>query len=280
MTPILLVDGHNLLYRAWFGFPARIRARSSSRDLTGVFGFTALLRKAQREYAADHEVVVVFDSETSATARMSIDPSYKADRVIADHTPMESYADVTRILDLAGVRWIEHPAAEADDVIAALTTRAVDDRRTVTVMSCDKDFYQLLATDLVRQLDTRRAAAHRLIDATGVRCRFGVRPDQWPDFRALTGDVADGIPGIRGIGPITAARLLAGDRGLDDLRPRCAVDRHAAVRRAVEHWDDVLRWRSLIRLDARAVVPEELVSGRATPTLLPAAALLEVLDLW
>jgi DNA polymerase-1 len=77
-TPLLLVDGSNLLFRSWFGFPARIKSRDKARDLTGVFGFFALLRVAVRkETAAAPEIMVVFDGELGSEERREADPAYK-----------------------------------------------------------------------------------------------------------------------------------------------------------------------------------------------------------
>ncbi|MFE2867709.1 hypothetical protein [Embleya sp. NPDC059259] len=111
-TPLLLVDGHHLLYNAWFGFRARITSRESA-DLTGVFGTLALLHKADREHAPDHEVFVAFDGEHGSAARAETDPDYKANRADADHSPIASLPWVKTALDTIGVRWIEHDTAKA-----------------------------------------------------------------------------------------------------------------------------------------------------------------------
>jgi 5'-3' exonuclease len=76
-VPLLVIDGSNLLFRAWFGFPARIRSRDKTRDLTGVFGFFALLRVAVRDEITTHpEITVVFDGELGSAARRETDPAY------------------------------------------------------------------------------------------------------------------------------------------------------------------------------------------------------------
>ncbi len=92
MTGLFLVDGHQLLYRTWFGFPARITSRDKTHDLTGVFGFLALMRKAHRLHAPDNELVVIFDSEHAAAGRAAAVPGYKADRATAGHSPVTALA--------------------------------------------------------------------------------------------------------------------------------------------------------------------------------------------
>ncbi|MFQ6197705.1 5'-3' exonuclease H3TH domain-containing protein [Streptomyces sp. NPDC000405] len=273
-TPLLLVDGHNLLYRAWYGFPARIQARSVSRDLTGVFGLAALLRKAHLAHADGHEVFVVFDAEDGSTTRVGADDTYKANRAAPEPGLIESLADIKRALDLASVRWIEQDGCEGDDVIATLTTTARTEGRDVDIMSVDKDFYQLLADPQVRVLNTMLAEDRRLIDGAAVQARFHVTADQWPDYRALTGDQSDNIAGVRGIGPKTAARLLADGRHLEQVPQAC-------IRPAwYEQWQRALRWREMIRLDCKVELPDDLLTGRPTNAMPRAAQLLETLDLW
>ncbi|RBM04619.1 5'-3' exonuclease H3TH domain-containing protein [Streptomyces sp. PT12] len=273
-APLLLVDGHNLLYRAWYGFPTRITSRDKLTDRTGVFGVCALLRKAQTQHAQDHELFVVFDAEDGSSARAEQDEGYKAQRPTPEPGLIESLADIKRGLDAMKVGWIEQPGCEGDDVIATLTTSARTGGREVTVMSADRDFYQLLADPGVRLLNTGLAEDRRLTTGAQLPPKWGVTAVQWPDYRALTGDPADNIPGVHGIGPRTAARLLADGRHLpdipaEDLKPAWAAQ-----------WEQVLRWREMIRLDHKVDIADDLLTGRATGRLLPAAALLEELCLW
>ncbi|WP_159029794.1 hypothetical protein [Streptomyces marincola] len=123
-APLLLVDGHNLLHRAWYGFAARITSRDKTDDRTGVFGFAALLRKAQGQHAQDHEVLVVFDAEDGSSTRAEQDREYKAQRPAPDPGLIASLADIKRGLDTMDVGWIEQPGVEGDDVIATLTATA------------------------------------------------------------------------------------------------------------------------------------------------------------
>lgn len=109
-VPLLLVDGSNLLFRAWFGFPARIRSRDKARDLTGVFGFFALLRVAVRDEIPAHpEITVVFDGELGSAARRETDPAYKAHRPGGEAAlaPIKALPDVKRGLDALKISWTE-----------------------------------------------------------------------------------------------------------------------------------------------------------------------------
>ncbi|QDY75338.1 5'-3' exonuclease [Streptomyces qinzhouensis] len=275
-VPLLLVDGHNLLHRAWFGFAARIWNRDKTVDRTGVFGFAALLRKAQAQHATGFEVFTVFDAENGSQTRLEQDPAYKGQRPAPDPGLMDSLPLVKAALDHAGVRWIEQDGCEADDVIATLTTRARAAGRPVDIMSADKDYIQLLCGGeaAVRLLNTGLGLDRRYTIAEHIYPRYGVHPAQWADYRALTGDPADNIAGLRGVGPKTAARLLADGRHLGaipvaELRPAWTTG-----------WPAVLRWREMIRLDTKTDLPDELLAGLPTPPLPKAPDVLEAMNLW
>ncbi|MFI5857383.1 5'-3' exonuclease H3TH domain-containing protein [Streptomyces parvulus] len=273
-APLLLVDGHYLLYRAWHGFAARIMSRDSAIDRTGVFGFIALLRKAQAQHADGFEIFVVFDSEDGSQARARQDSGYKAQRPAPETGLVESLALVKNALDHVGVQWIEQDGCEADDVIATLTTIARSEDRAVDIMTTDKDYIQLLVDPDVRLLNTALAQGRRYTADEHILPRYGVLAEQWPDFRALMGDPADNISGVRGIGAKTAARLLIDGRRLEsipieELRPAWAA-----------LWPEVLRWREMIRLDTKAAVPNNILTTVPSTSLKPAAHVLEALDLW
>jgi 5'-3' exonuclease len=273
VTPLLAVDGHHLLYRSWHGFTShRITSRDHSRDLTGIFGFLAILRKTHREEALDHEIIVAFDGEDAAARRQAADPGYKAARPAADHTAIASLPWVKDGLTAAGITWIELAGREGDDVLATLARDALTAGRHVTCYSGDRDLYQL-ADGQVTILSPARAR----ITPAAVRDRFAVSPAQWPDYRALTGDPADSIPGIPGVGPRTAAALLAGDRRLEHLTPAALPPR---CRAAGVHWDQVLTWRDIIRLNQHVPLPPGTASGTATAEMPRAAVILETLRLW
>ncbi len=282
VTPILLVDGHNLLWRAWFGFPARIRSRDRTRDVTGVFGFFALLRVAIRELPASPEVVVVFDGENAWDERTRVDPSYKAQRPTGDEAmaPIRSLADVERGLDRLAVRHICVDTAEADDIIAGMVQncRRQTPGRDVWIMSADRDFHQLL-DERTRILNPLRRPGHRVVDHFEVEDRFGVTPAQWCDRTSLVGDPSDGIPGVRGVGPITAARLLAGGLTIENL-PDSGRLTGKVGERVRDALPDVVRWKQLIRMRADHPVPAGLVAGSPTPELPAAPGVLDLLGLW
>jgi DNA polymerase-1 len=277
--PLLLVDGHNLLWGATFGFPAEIRSRDKTRLLTGLFGFFALLRVAIREDVSEPpEVIVVFDGQYGASDRQLLDPTYKAQRPTdeAALAPIQFLPDVKRGLDQCAIAWTELEHAEADDVIATLV-RTTPSPRPILLMSRDRDYYQLV-TDRVSVLNTKMRAGQRHIGPAQVFERYQVTPAQWADYRALTGDPADNIPGVHGIGAKTAATLLAGGLTLDDLAESGRLDtgRGRAVR---TQFDLAIKWRDMIRLNDNLAVPLS-PTGAVSPPLPRPADVLESLGLW
>ncbi len=172
--------------------------------------------------------------------------------------------------------WIELEYAEADDVIATLV-RATPQPRKVIIMSRDRDYYQLV-TDHVEILNTRFRAGRKLVTPAEVYDRHQVIPAQWADYRALAGDPADDIPGVRGIGAKTAAALLADGLTLDDLPTsgRLAAGRGRAV---AEQLELALKWRDMIRLNASLNL-SRWPTGEASPQLPRPADVVEKLGLW
>ena len=273
LPPRLYVDGHNLLHRAAFGFPARITSRSG-RDITLVFGFFALIRAGARSLEAPPEVIVVFDGQEGTADRRALLPCYKPP-VAGDE---EVFADLPRIregLTLLGIGWLENTQWEADDVIDSLI--AAHPARDHLIMSTDKDFYQLLSPR-VSVLNTQRRVDRRRICPGEVYDKHGVWPPQWCDYRALTGDKSDNIPGIRGIGNKTAARLLAGGAHLEDLDKLNRLT--GRIGHLIRHqWDQLMLWRTLIQLRTNVPLPTTIETHQ--PSRLPSAPdIIGALDLW
>jgi len=271
---LLLVDGLNLLWRSAYGFPRRIRSRGGT-DVTAVFGFLALLRKAINELGAEVECIVCFDGEQGSANRRAIDPAYKQNRSGADYSHLGWLPTIKEALAVVGVTWMEVEQWEADDLIAALCGQVSG--RSIVVMSTDHDFFQLVSSTTF-VLNTAGRQGQRLIDRLHIVDRFRVEPWQWADYRALTGDPSDNIPGVRGIGPNRAAFFLRDGMTLQQLPDSGRlVGTWGGVIQS--RWQDVLRWRELMRLRTDLDV-ELALTSRATAPLPNAVQLLDVLHLW
>lgn len=266
------IDGSQMLYRAEYGFPSRIVSRAG-HDITGLFGFLALTRKAllQSPHRPTH-AVVVFDAD-APVPRARIDARYKSSRRLApagdSHNPFRHLPWIERALRVWGVIHIEHDHAEADDVIATLVDRGRAAGHEALVVSSDRDFHQLLE-DGVSQWNSSRGRPEGWITPESVIARYGVHPKQWCDYVALVGDRADAMPGIRGIGPVTARRILRDGRTLDT----------AAEELTAPQLRDALRQRALHRLERHVLLQPPEPSALPQGGLLSAAEVLETLGLW
>ena len=205
---IVVVDGTNTLYRAFFAIPA-LRAADGT-PTNAVYGFLGSLEKALREEQPDH-LVVVFDAR-GKTFRHRLYPEYKAGRDAQPEDLSLQIPLVRELLDAYAVAVLEIPDFEADDVIATLVARAPDAAR-ISIVSTDKDLMQLV-DERVTLFD---GIKDRRFGPGEVEERFGVPPAQLLDLRSLVGDPSDNIPGVKGIGQKGAEALISKWGDLDTL---------------------------------------------------------------
>ncbi len=237
---LVVIDGANAIYRAFFAIP-NLRAPDGT-PTNAAYGFATMLAKVLREERPTH-VVVAMDPP-GGSFRNEIYPEYKAGR---DKQP----EDLTTQIPLVGevceafrVPLLMVPGFEADDVIATLVETAPEGAE-ICIVSTDKDLMQLVRPG-IELLDTMKG---RRIDEGAVEERFGVRPQQLLDLRALVGDPSDNIPGVKGIGEKGAAKLLLEYGDLDRLLAEAAnVSAKRARESLQEHAEDARLSRELSRL--------------------------------
>ena len=198
---LYLLDGSSYIYRAYYGF--REVASAGGAPANAVFGFTKMLLELLQENRPDY-FAVVFDPPREETFRREIYPGYKAhrDAMPEDLVPQLPY--IRRILQALNIPALEAPGFEADDVIATLARSFAADGVAVTVVTGDKDLLQIVS-DGIGLLDTmkdKRSGPQEVLE------RFGVAPELVADVLGLSGDTADNIPGVPGIGEKTAALLV------------------------------------------------------------------------
>jgi DNA polymerase-1 len=175
-------------------------------------GFIGMLRKIIKLIAPSH-VLVVFDPE-EIPARSALNAQYKKNRkdltgVPDRENPFSQIAGIYQALQVLGIRFIEEPGYEADDMIASYAIRA-DGR--IIIVSSDSDFFPLINDNIV--VLHYRGKKSIIFDPEMVEARFGLHPSSFLEFKALTGDKSDNIRGIKGVGPKTALKILGGLRRL------------------------------------------------------------------
>lgn len=204
---LFLIDAYALIFRAYYAFIRNPRINSKGQNTSAVFGFATTLLDVLRNEKPTH-IAIVFDPP-GPTFRHETFSDYKANR---DETPEDIRASVPYIHALAEalrIPTVTEPGFEADDMIGCLAQRAEKEGFDVYMMTPDKDFGQLV-TEKVRMFRPGRGGGPAQVWGPAEVCeRFGIeRTDQVIDLLGLMGDAADNIPGVPGIGPKTAAKLL------------------------------------------------------------------------
>ena len=202
---LFLVDGNNLAYRAFFALPEELQT-TDGQPTNALLGFANMLFKLLSDYRP-RGVAVAWD--TRPVHRKEIDAEYKAERRPMPDLLQEQFPHFRPIVEAFGYRNLEFEGWEADDVIATLATRADGAGIKTCVVSTDRDAFQLVSDNVSLMMTPRGVADVQVYTPGRVEQRYGIRPDQIPDFIGLKGDTSDNIPGIPGIGDKTAGQLVA-----------------------------------------------------------------------
>src|SRR5437763_12329074 len=202
---LFLVDGNNLAYRAFFALPEEL-ATTEGFPTNALLGFTNMLFKLLSDYKPKG-VAVAWD--TKPAERLVVASDYKADRRPTPDLLSEQFPFFRPIVEAFGYRNLEFEGWEADDVIATLATRADDAGLRTAIVSTDRDAFQLVSENVCLMMTPRGVSDVNVYTPERVEARYGIRPDQIPDFIGLKGDTSDNIPGVPGIGDKTAGQLVA-----------------------------------------------------------------------
>lgn len=211
MPPVRLhvLDGTATLFRAYFGMN-KVKA-PDGREVGGLLGFCQALSRFIRTVRPTH-VALVFDT-AERTLRHDVYADYKANRE-APPDDMEHQFDLSlRCTEALGLRHFRIPGYEADDLMATMAARGRTADVEVDLVSPDKDILQLIS-DGVQVLDPK---TYEAVTAEDLRERLGVLPERLIDYLALAGDSSDNVPGVRGIGPKSAAALVSVLGSLEDI---------------------------------------------------------------
>ena len=218
---LFLIDGYALIYRAFFAMITRPLRTSKGENTSAAWGVVNFLLRLREKYRPDY-VAWVNDAGTSFRSERYAD--YKSTREKLDE---ELQADFDRaieriatLLSAFRIPLVAVPGYEADDVIGTLATQGAERGLRSVIVSGDKDFYQLIAADVVLLNPGRggpAAVEETWVDESNAAERLGVPPRQVVDFLALVGDTSDNVPGVKGIGEKGAQKLLADYGDLENL---------------------------------------------------------------
>ncbi|MCW2791456.1 MAG: polA, partial [Nocardioides sp.] len=257
---LLLLDGHSLAYRAFFALPVENFSTTTGQHTNAVYGFTSMLINVMRDEVPTH-IAVAFD-RSRQTFRLEEYPEYKAKR---NKTPDEFKSQlplIQEVLDALHIEHLEMEGYEADDIIATLTTQAVDAGYDVLILTGDRDSLQLVSETATVLYPMRGVSELARMTPEAVEAKYSVPPHRYPEIAALVGEDSDNLPGIPGVGPKTAAKWINQYDGLDNVITHADEITGKAGDNLRAHLGDVIRNRHLNRLVVDLplpVAPDDLV---------------------
>ena len=209
MKKIYLVDVYSFLFRAYYALPLMQTVKGLPTQ--ALYGLVSMMIKLLRDIQPDY-MVCCFDRK-EASFRQKIYSEYKANRGEMPEDLVCQVPYVKRLLEGLGATCLDKEGFEADDVIGSLTKMARDLQLEVVIVSSDKDFAQLIGP-YTTMFD---AMKDKKYDEEAVVEKWGVSPSQMVDYLAIVGDSSDNVPGVKGIGPKGAQKLLAQFKNLDGI---------------------------------------------------------------
>jgi DNA polymerase I len=240
---LLLLDGHSLAYRAFFALPVENFSTITGQHTNAVYGFTSMLVNVLRDERPTH-VGVAFDLSRQ-TFRLEQYSEYKAKR---NKTPDEFSSQlplIQRLLDAFHIRHLTYAGYEADDIIATLTTQALDVGMEVLILSGDRDSLQLVTDDATVLYPMRGVSDLARMTPAAVEAKYGVPPARYPELAAIVGETSDNLPGVPGVGVGFAAKWINQYDGLDNVIAHAEEITGKKGEALREHLDDVIRNRRL-----------------------------------
>ena len=209
----LFIDGSSLIFRAYHGVPASVRS-PDGRSVNAVHGFMETLARLVTT-RQPHGVAVADDADWRPAWRVELIPGYKAQRVAEPVPPglIPQLPIVHAFLAAIGIEFVGVPDYEAEDVIATWTAKASG---TVEIASGDRDLFALIEDRRVVVLYPERTGL-AVVDEDEVSRRYGIPGRAYADFAILRGDPSDGLPGLKGVGPASAAQLIRTHGGVAGL---------------------------------------------------------------
>ncbi|HEX2037810.1 MAG TPA: DNA polymerase I [Chloroflexota bacterium] len=260
---LYLIDAYAQIFRAYYAIRNGMHSPVSGEPTHAIFGFTGMLFKLFGQFRPQY--VVVASEAPGQTFRDELFPEYKGTRRATPEDLTSQVPRIMELIDLFGIPVISYPGLEADDVIATITQRMLDDPACqdlqIRIVSKDKDLEQLLG-ERVSLFDIHTDTT---IDVAALLANKGITPAQVVDVLALTGDSVDNVPGVDGVGPKTAAQLVQQFGSVEGILAnldQIKGKRREALERAKDH---LMLSRTLVTLKRDADLPFSLEAARVRP---------------
>ena len=239
---ITIIDTFGFFFRSFYALPPLTNKQGFPTGLlTGFMNFIASLHK---DHSSDY-LIFALDAK-GPSFRSEIDPLYKANRSAAPEDLVNQLPVAIDWIDKMGYKSLMLSGYEADDMIASVVHHAREQGFTVRIVSHDKDLYQLIEDDLVVLVD---AISKKVLNEKHCTEKYGVHPSQFIDYQSLIGDTADNVPGVKGIGKVTAQKLLEQFGSLDVMYERLDEVMPVRIRGLLDTYrEDAFRSRKLVTL--------------------------------
>ncbi|WP_432515357.1 DNA polymerase I [Kineococcus sp. SYSU DK001] len=250
---LLLIDGHSMAYRAFYALPVQNFSTTTGQPTNAVYGFTSMLINLLRDEEPTH-FAVTFDV-SRASFRTEVYADYKGTRTKSPDEFRGQVDLVKEVLAALRVPVVEVEGYEADDVIATLTERAVQDGFDVLISSGDRDAFQLVRPEVTVLYPVRGVSELTRMTPEVVEEKYGVPPQRYPDLAALVGETSDNLPGVPGVGAKTAAKWINLYDGLDGVIANADLVKGKAGESLRAHLDSVIRNRRLNALVSDLPLP-------------------------
>jgi DNA polymerase-1 len=251
---LLLIDGHSMAYRAFFALPAENFTTAQGQHTNAIYGFATMLLSLLTSEKPTH-VAVAFDVSRK-TFRSEIFPEYKANRA---KTPDEFRSQMSYLHELVtafGITTFEVEGFEADDIIATISKQAEREGAEVFICTGDRDSFQLVNEKTTVLYPKRGVSDLTRMTPDAVQEKYGMSPEQYPDFAALRGDPSDNLPSVPGVGEKTAAKWIVEFGSLYELIANIDTLGGKVGQSLRDSVNDVIRNRELTQLVAN--VPLDL----------------------
>ena len=260
MKTLTVIDTFGFFFRSFYALPP---LKNSEGFPTGLLtGFANLILNLEKEYPTDY-LLFALDAP-GPSFRQKIDPNYKAQRPEAPPELKQQLPVAIKWIEKMGLSKLSLDNYEADDVIASMVKCAREQGIKVRIVSHDKDLYQLIDDRHVVLFDPIRKVE---IDEEACLQKYGIHPKQFTDYQALIGDSSDNVPGVPGIGPKTAVKLLTQFHSLDGIYEHIDEVKPERIRNLlIKHKEDAYRSRELVTLRDDIFDNCDLTAFRMPPT--------------
>ncbi len=258
---IVLIDGHSILNRAFYGLPDLTNAEGLHTN--AVYGFLTIMFKILEEEKPDY-LTVAFDVH-APTFRHEMYAEYKGTRKPMAEELRQQVPVIKEVLHAMGVVTIECPGLEADDLLGTLSKRCEEQGMEVSIISGDRDLLQLATEHVKIRIPKTKQGRTDVEDyyADDVKERYQVTPREFIDLKALMGDSSDNIPGVPSIGEKTATKIITEYHSIENAHEHAGEIKPPRASKALtEHWDMAVMSKELATINVTADFPYELEEAR------------------